>query len=168
LFFFCLLLGFVLFQGAGWVLMWQWQQQKAVFLAQKAILKKEKPLESVTLTRDFFDKIRIKPHEIRLDGRMYDFEKIEYRGDSVRLELYHDTHEEALYHVLAGVFSNDDTSGTHRFPYWLTHWTLAPFLVPEALFWSIQVHLAPPDVIFMIMALVQQAAPGCCSPPPEA
>lgn len=52
--------------------------------------------EILVLSKDDFDKSRIKRHEVMWEGKMYDINSLKMRGDTVELMVIHDEEEESV------------------------------------------------------------------------
>lgn len=160
------LLTLLLFQSAGWSLgghILQWEAKSA---ASKATGCPETPLETLKIARTLLPKIRVDKHEIRYEGRLYDIISQEIKGDSVILTLYHDRHEEAVLHAIAGLIAPDGNPHALPLQQWLAQWLGMAFLLPATNFPPFrETVLTAPS--FNCSTLVAQTAPGCFSPPPE-
>jgi hypothetical protein len=125
----------IVFQGIGWFMAWQMMHWQARFEAQRVLLKENTPLETVVITQEQFEKAKLDKREIRLNGNLYDIRSKTVSGDSVRLELYHDRHEESLLAMLGIHFSKLDTaSGNDSMPLalWVAQWLGSAFILPTA------------------------------------
>lgn len=112
---------------------WQMMHWQARFEAQRVLEKNTAPLETVVITQSFFEKNKLDKREIRLNGNLYDIRSKTVAGDSVRLELYHDKHEESLLAMLGVHFSKfDKASGNESKPLalWVAQWLGSAFIVP--------------------------------------
>jgi hypothetical protein len=131
-----ILVSLIIFQGVGWHLAWQSIEWKAKIAARHALIGASTPLLHVTLQQDFFQQSKIDKREIRLNGNLYDIKTSECVGDSVRLLLYHDQHEQALFALLGIHFSYlDHSTGTTPQPLalWAAQWLGLAFLMPEGI-----------------------------------
>jgi hypothetical protein len=124
----------ILFQGIGWVLTWQAVHIQAKFAAKTQLFQASTPVHEIVLQRDFFQKSKVDKHEIRLEGNLYDIRSFEWKGDSVRLVLYHDWHEQMLFAILDSHISNLDSAATGDAPQpltvWVAQWLGSAFLLP--------------------------------------
>jgi hypothetical protein len=158
------------FQAVGWFLAWGIQQSVAWHSAQRALSKPDTPFREITLHRTDFQKMKVGKKEIRLEGHLFDVRCAEKIGDSLRLSLYHDAAEEALFDTLGQLLSpGGGSKAASALPLarWLAQWLLASYLLPR-----------PPALVrtepsvacahFSAPAAKEaQAAPGIFSPPPE-
>jgi hypothetical protein len=129
-----ILVSLIIFQGIGWHLAWQSMEWKATLAAKHALFSTSTPLLRVTLKQAFFEQSRIGKREIRLSGNLYDIKTCAVVGDSVRLLLYHDQHEQALFALLGTHFSYlDHSTGTTPQPLalWAAQWLGQAFLLPQ-------------------------------------
>lgn len=110
----------------------QWQ---AKFAAHTVLFQDSTPVRKAVLHKDLFLQSKFDKHEIRLNGNLYDIRSAVWRGDSVKLVLYHDKHEQALYAALGVHFSRlDSSSNTAPKPVavWAAQWLGSAFLLPDA------------------------------------
>ena len=87
-----------------------------------------------TLHRGLFQEKDRGKGEIRLNGQLFDYRILAEKGDSVRVALYHDRPEEALYSVLGNIFKTETDANkplTQPMAIWLAQWLGASFLLPE-------------------------------------
>jgi hypothetical protein len=160
----------LLFQAGGWFLASSILQIQAKTVAHFTMLRRETPLETVTLAASFLSKIRVGKKEIRLEGRLYDIKNQTVKGDSVTLQLYHDKHEEAVLDAVGKLLSpGGGSNAAHSLPLqnWLAKWLVSVFLLPltepETRFFTDE--FFSPSFHFLLLSA--QQAPGCFSPPPE-
>lgn len=164
-----LLVGLLAFQAAGWLVAWHTTHWEARFSAQQALLGKNTPLRHLTLPIAALSALRVGKKEIIYEGRLYDIRSAHSVGDSVRLELYHDRHEEHLYALLGRVIASDgEDPAPAPFQIWLAKWLGTVFLVPE----GPPVVRATPRVqvplrLFEYMLQMPQTVPGVLTPPPD-
>lgn len=160
----------LVFQAAAWSLAWSILQYQAKTAAHTALHREETSLRTATIAFDFLSQIRVGKKEIRLDGKLYDIKNQTITGDSVKLLLYHDRHEEALLDGLGSLFmSGDSNSGAAQMPNlenWLAKWFGTTFLLPEAPNLTARQGIFPRHFFISILP-VAQAVPDCFSPPPE-
>lgn len=109
----------------------QWQ---AKISADKVLFQENTAVTIITVTQDFFEQSKVGKREVGLNGNLYDIRSSEIRGDSIRLELYHDKDEQALY-TLLGVHFFEFDSATNSQPQPMSvlvaQWLGADFLAPE-------------------------------------
>lgn len=162
------MVGMLAFQAVGWLVAWHTARWEAKFSARLAILDENTPIRSLTLPAAMLPALHVGKREIIYAGRLYDIRSAQTQGDSVRLELYHDRHEERLYGLLDQVLSSDTDTQHAPFQTWLAKWLCSAFLMPEQ----------PPTVpsregsqaslqIFDPRYLTAQATPGVLAPPPD-
>ncbi len=127
------------------------------------------PLQTFTLSIRHFAGIRVEENEVRLDDRLYDIENQTFTGDSVRLHVYRDRKEEALFEVLDHLFApGRDLARSCPSPlqYWLAQWLCSAFLAPELF-----VVKAPREIAtragFTFLMSAAQHVPGLNGPPPK-
>ena len=123
----------ILFQGLGWLLTWQAIQWQAKLAAQSALFQEDTPVREDILQQDFFQQSKVGKREIRLEGNLYDIRSSELLGDSIKLVLYHDWHEQMLYSVLGIHFSRlDRSTGSEPQPLsvWVAQWLGSAFILP--------------------------------------
>jgi hypothetical protein len=128
-----ILLVLIVFQGLGWLLAWQAMQWQAKSAARSALFQEDSPVQTLVLQQDFFKQSSVGKGEIRLEGNLYDVRSKEYVGDSVRLVLYHDWHEQLLYSLLGGHFSRLDESAagaSEPLSMWVAQWLGLTFVAP--------------------------------------
>jgi len=158
------------FQAAGWLTAWNVARMDAHFSAQQILFQDNTPVSSITLLATDLPALRVGKREIRLNGGLYDIRSTHVQGDSVRLELYHDWHEEQLFKILSRVLSSDDDgpSASSALQIWLAKWLGASFLVPQQPICPTATLALPPGVaIFTFLSPAAQSIPGTFSPPPE-
>jgi len=162
------MVGMLAFQAAGWLVAWHTARWEAKFSARLAILDENTPIRSLTLLASTLPALHVGKREIIYAGRLYDIRSAQMQGDSVRLELYHDRHEERLYGLLGQVLSSDPDTEHLPFQTWLAKWLCSAFLMPEHLpsLLSRDVAQASPQ-IFEPIHLTAQAVPGVLAPPPD-
>lgn len=165
-----LLIGLLAFQAVGWLVAWHTARWEAHFSAQQVLNEESTPLTSLALHTSALPALRIGKKEIWYAGRLYDIRSAHLMGDSVRLELYHDQHEERLYGLLGKVFcSGGDASSSPVSPVqvWLAKWLGAAFVMPEILAFRVWTELGKSPLLVFCRALVAQQEPGIFGPPPE-
>ncbi len=118
----------------GWFLAWQGLQWRAKIAAHEELFQENTAVTTVSLTQDFYQKIKVGKREVRLNGNLYDIRSSEVKGDSIRLVLYQDKHEQALYTLLGVHFSELD-SATNSLPQPMSvlvaQWLGTNFLAPD-------------------------------------
>lgn len=125
----------IVFQGIGWFMAWKMMHWQARFEAHLILEKSTAPLETVVIAQSLFEKNKLDKHEIRLNGNLYDIRRKTVVGDSVRLELYHDKHEESLLAMLGIHYSKlEKASGNESKPLalWVAQWLGSAFILPSA------------------------------------
>lgn len=163
------LFGLLAFQAAGWLVAWHTARWEARFSAQQALFGKNTPLRNLTLPTTALSALRVGKQEIIYEGRLYDIRSAQSVGDSVRLELYHDRHEEHLYALLGRVISSDGGDPAPApFQIWLAKWLGTVFLAPE----EPPVVRATPQMqvplrLFAYRLPMPQTVPGVLTPPPD-
>lgn len=137
------LLALLAFQASGWLVAWQAARFDARRTAGAMLHQPETETCRVTLTTTALANARVDNREIRLHGRLFDIRSAEPCGDSVRLLLYHDVREEALYealgNLLAPAFCNNPAVPATSAPFYLflLNWMHAAFLLPEMPAWRL-------------------------------
>ena len=164
-----LLVGLLAFQAVGWLVAWHTARWEARFSAQQVLFEENTPVSTLTLPAAALPALRIGKREIRYAGRLYDIRSAQPLGDSVRLELYHDQHEEALFNALGTLLSppRDASSPPSPVLSWLAKWLGATFVMPDTLGLSVWAELAQPPLLFSAKPLTAQQEPGVFGPPPE-
>lgn len=129
-----ILLALLAFQALGWFVAWD--------LARIEIrqgMGQDQPasdLLDITLSTRQLAQCHVEGLEIRLGGNLYDICSAACTGDSVRLELWHDAREEALYsalgNLLAPVFSQQPVPEPAPLCVCLFQWLQSDFLLPES------------------------------------
>jgi hypothetical protein len=125
------LVSMMAFQGIGWFLAWQTMQFQAKYAAHKEMFRQGSPIRQLTISQTQYHASKAGKREIRLDGNLYDIRTRVFTNDSVRLELYHDWHEQALFSLLGAHFSN--SSATPPLHFLIAKWLASPFVLPEPL-----------------------------------
>ena len=114
---------------------WQMMHWQARFEAHRVLEKANAPIETMVISTVLFEKAKLDKHEIRLNGNLYDIRSKTVVGDSVRLELFHDKHEESLLAMLGLRFSKlENASGNDSKPLalWVAQWLGSAFILPTA------------------------------------
>ncbi len=113
--------------------------------------------------------LQVGKKEIRYQGRLYDIRSSHLVGDSVRLVLYHDQREEALFNALGSLLSpsRDASSSLPSVLSWLAKWLSTTFVVPDALAFCLWVESAQSPLPVFAPTLATQQEPGIFGPPPE-
>ncbi len=118
----------------GWFLAWQGVQWQAKIAAHKVLFQENTAVSVVTLTQDFYQQSKVGKREIRLNGNLYDIRSSEVKGDSIRLVVYHDKHEQALYALLGIHFSQLDSATDGKpqpISVLVAQWLGAAFVAPD-------------------------------------
>ena len=131
--------------------------------ARVAMQRRHSPLQTVLLHKSTLEACRVGKHEILIEGRLYDICGSVSEGDSLRLRLYHDRHEEALLLTLGHILS---PAGDGHVLQWLAQWLGQPFLQPDLQCWP-ALHSHFTVCQFTKDRLSPQSAPGCAAPPPK-
>jgi hypothetical protein len=164
-----LLIGLLAFQGLGWFIAWHTARWEAFFSAQQVLSEENTPVSSVTLPMSLLPALQVGKKEIRYQGRLYDIRSSHLVGDSVRLVLYHDQREEALFNALGSLLSpsRDASSSLPSVLSWLAKWLSTTFVVPDALALRAWAELGQTPLLFSAKSLAAQQEPGILGPPPE-
>lgn len=100
-------------------------------LAEKTFSVAQAPLQHLTISAADLAQRWIGKREIRLADHVYDVLDQIPQGDSVRLELYHDQKEEALFQTLSSLLSTDHSTAL-PLRTWLLQWMGGVYLLPES------------------------------------
>ncbi|MBN8677724.1 MAG: hypothetical protein J0M29_05830 [Chitinophagales bacterium] len=164
-----LLLFLITFQSAGWLMAWQCMHWN-VRLEARRILFAGEDLPERSFSKNYFDGIRVGRKEIRLDGHLYDYRKVSETADSIRVALYHDRHEEALFSTLDQLFQTGGFNGKSTVPAlikWLAQSLGACYMPPGDIILPFSSTLAFSRPVFLTYSWGAQFAPGVFAPPPE-
>lgn len=115
---------------------WQSIQIQSKYAAHKLLFQAETPVQEFVVSQDFYKASKIGRREITLNGNLYDIRSSEILGDSIRLVLYHDWHEQALYAILGVHFSrlnNGADPCSKPLAMWAAQWLGAAFILPDTL-----------------------------------
>lgn len=159
----------LVFQSAGWFLVWHMAAFDAQREARSVMAKRKVPVQTITISNADFLQVRLKGKEIRLDGRLYDIRAELHHADSVTLEVYHDVQEEALYKTLSDLFSTEQPSGKSNVPVclWLAQWIGLIYIVPESPVLPVSPGHDFRAASFPSNLLVRQDIPDILAPPPK-
>ena len=124
------LLFLLLFQMAGWILLWQMAQSNARQQAAWQMAKDVNSLEHIQLSKDALAAARVGRKEIRIDGRMYDIHSQRFFADSVHLLVYRDHAEESILKRIGSYFSSKDSQSGALFQGLWSKWAGWAYLVP--------------------------------------
>lgn len=117
------------FQAVGWYIVWCGLMVEAKILAEKTFSAARAPLQHLAIAQADLAQLWVGKREIRLAGQMYDVLGQVPQGDSVRLELYHDRPEEALFQTLTSLLSSEHSTAT-PLRTWLLQWMGGVYLLP--------------------------------------
>lgn len=132
-----ILFSLLLFQSSGWFLAWTLAQQEARRSAATALSLEGTELELAHYNlSDWNQQIRGK-RECWLNNRLYDIRSTTIHGDTVTLQLYHDTREETLLATLGDLLCSSLAACDTRIPSRsaaphtiLLKWMDDPFILP--------------------------------------
>ena len=164
-----LLIALMALQAFGWTLAWQAARWDALLSARQMVAHSGTPLQVLTLSAADLAKSRVGKKEIVHAGRLYDIKTAEQVGDSVRLILYHDHHEQHLFGMLGKMLrSAPDASAPAGIPaLWLAQCIGAAYLMPGTA--EVFLHAPPHESpAFLLRPIARaQCQPDCDTPPPD-
>lgn len=153
------------FQAAGWYFFWGTLTVEAKISAERTFSSPQSPLQHLTISAHDLARQWVGKREIRWEGRLYDVLRQRPQGDSVRLEVYHDQREEALFRTLHSLLAAKQPTTT-PLRSWLLHWVGGVYLLP-----LLPVLPQPPKsyvaVHFRYQLLAAQYWPAQLHPPPK-
>lgn len=120
----------LLFQMAGWILLWQMAQSNARQQAAWQMAKDEKSLEHIQLSKEALAAARVGRKEIRIDGRLYDIHSQRFFADSVHLVVYRDHAEESILNKIGSYFNSKDPQSGALFQGLWSKWAGWTYLLP--------------------------------------
>lgn len=116
------------------MLLWHGWQYQAREEAEKVLFEEETELRTIVISESSYKASRIEENEIMLHGKLYDVKSFEQTGDSVRLLVYHDRHEQELYSILGKQLKEQDSpvnTASKPFSTAVSKWMETIFLLPE-------------------------------------
>jgi len=153
------------FQAAGWYLSWGILMLDAKMAVSQKLSRPETVREQLTVSTADLSRLWVGKREIRRNGRLYDVCSQHPQGDSVRLEIFHDTREEAILATLFALFVAEENSGKVHYD-WLCHLLEATYLLPVLpVLPQRQTRYLPAD--FSYWLLRAQHDPAQTAPPPK-
>ncbi len=158
------------FQAIGWLMAWDVARMEVHSSVQRVLAQNNPPVSSFTLALHDLPAFRVGKKEVRISGHLYDIRSMHPQGDSVRLELYHDRHEEQLFKMLGLMLLQEDNeySPYHSIQIWLAKWLGSSFLMPQQpLLPQTTAAVLSHRAIFNFLSPAAQAIPGTSYPPPE-
>ncbi len=98
------LLLIILLQSGGISLYYKIQQSLAHNQAHHKLHKKNTRFHKLTLTLSEYHHSKVEHDEIRLNGKMYDVKSAKIVGNTVELQVIHDTEEETMFKEIRKFF----------------------------------------------------------------
>ena len=102
------MLSILLLQSGGLLLLYKIQQCKVRYEMQQTMKKEETVFLKLTIAISEFEKIKINPHEISFQGKMYDITSKVISGKVVELLVIRDTKEETIFKKIKWLTENTD------------------------------------------------------------
>lgn len=104
---------------------------------------------TIVLSQADFQQVKVNAYEIRIDGDMYDIKQREQIGDSIRLVLKKDHHEQYFQNTitkLVKIGSGESSKTTYPLAMWVIKGLFSTFILPQT-----------PEIRFYSKQMVQRA-----------
>ncbi len=154
------------FQAAGWYMSWSILMLDAKITATKTLAQPLEPVRQCTIAVQDLKHLWVGKREIRYGGRLYDVRRQVVQGDSVRLEIYHDAHEEALLRQLSQLLATGKDDVKFHFQ-WLSQLLVASYLLPVLPDLPVLPGEYVPCTGFSYQLICAQQEPAQQGPPPK-
>jgi hypothetical protein len=127
---FIFLLVVLLLQTGGLVVVYKIQQCSVKFQMREAIHNSQSHFESLTLTKEEFQKFKNGDDELSFNGKMYDIKSKTFNGDKVVLLVLNDTKEENIIESIKDFF-RPDSKDNKDLPKQLVKLTVSEYTLPQ-------------------------------------